>query len=235
MRASHPTRPSLGPAGDPGSGCSVPPYFGSILLAPDPSTFLRDGAFHQQHSEHQRDHNNGQHPEHIEMRGRLRTDRTWVVALLGQSSLRRHHRGDRRHRHAAHRRPRQVAPAARARREPDRPGPAPVSVRRRRSLAPLAAGRTPNAAHRPWRRAAAPDRNRAVRALVRLCSWRQWRSAHAAARPGYRRSPRRVAGPSVGSLPPLRSRVPWCSRRSVRRVCNSRESDRRGGCLQWVG
>jgi len=97
MSARHPTRPSLGSAGDPGSGCSVPPYFGSILLAPDPSTLLRDGAFHQQHSEHQRDHDNGQHPEHIEIRGRLRIDRTRVVALLGQSSLHRHHRGDRRH------------------------------------------------------------------------------------------------------------------------------------------
>src|SRR5271169_1702225 len=37
------------------------------LLGADPSAFLCDGAFHQQHNEHKRDHDNGQHPEHIEV------------------------------------------------------------------------------------------------------------------------------------------------------------------------
>jgi hypothetical protein len=32
-----------------------------------PNAFLRDGAFHHQHNEHKRDHDNGQHPEHIEV------------------------------------------------------------------------------------------------------------------------------------------------------------------------
>ena len=43
------------------------PHLGSILLGSDPGAFLCDGAFHQQHDEHQRDHHNGQHPEHIEV------------------------------------------------------------------------------------------------------------------------------------------------------------------------
>src|SRR5271166_14780 len=37
------------------------------LLGSDPSAFLCDGAFHQRHNEHKRDHDNGQHPEHIEV------------------------------------------------------------------------------------------------------------------------------------------------------------------------
>jgi hypothetical protein len=37
------------------------------LLASDPSALLCDGAFHQQHNEHKRDHDNGQHPEYIEV------------------------------------------------------------------------------------------------------------------------------------------------------------------------
>ena len=101
-----------------------------------------------------------------------------------------------------------VAPAAPARHESDRPRPGPASVRPRRSSAPLAAGRTPHAIRRLWRRAASPDRIQSPPASTLLCSWRQPRPARAAARPGYRHSPRRVAGPSVGSLPPLRSRVP---------------------------
>ena len=36
-------------------------------LAPDPGALLRDGAFHQQHNEHKCHHDNGQHPEHIEV------------------------------------------------------------------------------------------------------------------------------------------------------------------------
>ena len=38
-----------------------------MLLGPNPGAFLRDGSFHQQHNERERDHDDGQHPEHIEV------------------------------------------------------------------------------------------------------------------------------------------------------------------------
>src|ERR1700733_5941486 len=37
------------------------------LFASNPSAFLCDGAFHQQHNEHKRGHDNGQHTEDIEV------------------------------------------------------------------------------------------------------------------------------------------------------------------------
>jgi hypothetical protein len=40
---------------------------GLVLLGSDPSAFLCDGALHQQYNEHKRDHDDGQHPEHIEV------------------------------------------------------------------------------------------------------------------------------------------------------------------------
>jgi SAM-dependent methyltransferase len=42
------------------------------LLGSDPGALLRDGTFHQQHSEHQRGHDDGQHPEYIEVSERRR-------------------------------------------------------------------------------------------------------------------------------------------------------------------
>jgi hypothetical protein len=39
----------------------------ATLLGSGPSAFLCDGALHQQHNEHKRDHDNGQHPEYIEV------------------------------------------------------------------------------------------------------------------------------------------------------------------------
>jgi hypothetical protein len=69
----------------------VPPYLGSTLLASDPSPFLRDGAFHQQHNEHKRDHDNGQHPEHVEVGER----RCLLLAQVGERLQRQLLRGDR--------------------------------------------------------------------------------------------------------------------------------------------
>jgi hypothetical protein len=43
---------------------------GLVLLGSDPSAFLCDGAFHQQYNKLKRDHDNGQHSEHIEAGGR---------------------------------------------------------------------------------------------------------------------------------------------------------------------
>ena len=42
------------------------------LLGSDPGTLLGDGTLHQQHTEHERDHDNRQHPEHIEVGERRR-------------------------------------------------------------------------------------------------------------------------------------------------------------------
>ena len=39
----------------------------AMLFGPDPHAFLRHGAFHQQHHEHERECDNGQHTEHVEV------------------------------------------------------------------------------------------------------------------------------------------------------------------------
>jgi hypothetical protein len=69
----------------------VPPYLSSILLGSDPSAFLCDGTFYHRHNEHKRGHDDGRHPEHIELGERRRLLLSQVCERL-QSQL---VRGDR--------------------------------------------------------------------------------------------------------------------------------------------
>ena len=102
-------------------------------------------------------------------------------------------------------RPRPVGLAVPARRGSGRLRPGSGRVPRQPSSAPLAAGHIPHAAHRPWRRVAAPDRIQAAPVPARPCSCRRRRPAREGERPGCRHPARRVAGSNVGSLPALRS------------------------------